>query len=172
MGFGKDGKGVIIRQFDTIVLGALAAQAVVKQSNPFTLGEDFRMLKFEIFADMAAVPAFADSDGPVLVGIANNEFSVAEISESLGANGPTDRNERLEQEHAERAVWPYFMMNFDSVTGTKSDNVIRMPQTGSPRWTFSDPEGWCWFGFNMGSGALNTGASIRFECKFYGVWVT
>ncbi len=171
MGFGKDGKGVIIRQFDAFTLSTLGSQTVIKQGNPLVIGEDFRMLKFEIFADIFGA-TFVDADGPLLLGIADNELSVTEIKECLEANGPLDRNDRVSMEHATRPVWPYFQISNDSSANAHIENSNQMPQEGSPRWTFSNPEGWTWWAYNMGTGALTDAGFIRIEVKYYGVWVT
>ncbi len=170
MGFGKDGKGVIIRSYDTITLGALGAPAVKKQDNALVLGEDFRMIKSEIYAHLFGA-AFVEGDGPLLIGIANNELTATEIDECLAVDGPLDRNDRLSEERAMRAVFPLFLMPNDVGNNLVEGNYGK-PHTDTIRWTFSNPEGWTVFAGNIGTGALTTGGVIILQQKYYGVWVT
>lgn len=163
MGFGKDGKGVIIRDTDLITLGALASNAVVKQSNALAIEDDFRIIKLEVLPNVELMTA---GEGQVVFGIADDELTVTEIAEALVVDGPVDRNDRVKDEQASRPVWALCQMN----------NPNEMPNNGMPiektlRWTFSNPEGWAFFAFNVGA-TLTTGGVIRFQAKFYGVWVT
>ncbi len=169
MGFGKDGKGVIIRERTTISLGTLASNTVVKQDAPLVLGEDFRMIKSEIFAALEGATAAA-GDGPIVVGLANDELTVAEIAEAIQVDGPLDRNDRVAEEQAMRAVFPLFQLEFAEQTAKNSWRYL--PFENTIRWTFSNPEGWTLWAVNMGSSALATGGVIQLLNKFYGVWVT
>ncbi len=169
MGFGKDGKGVIIRERDTITLGALNSLAVVKQDNPLVIGDDFRMIKAQILPYLSgATPV--ENDGPVIIGIADDELSVTEIAECLVAAGPLDRNDNLANERAMRPVFEIAQLPFVDDTSETVQYVLPLEKV--VRWTFSNPEGWTLFAFNNGGSALTTGGVISLLNKFYGVWVT
>ncbi len=102
MGFGKDGKGQIIRENVTISLGTLAANTAIKASAQVAIQEDFRLIKTK-----ASVNYFSpdlDVDNAIVVGIADNELSAAEISEALTAS-PTDHNDNVPQERSMRPVF-------------------------------------------------------------------
>ncbi len=172
MGFGKDGKGVIIRDNDQITLGALNANAAIKQANPLVLAEDFRMLKSEHFLTMES-GTFVAGDGPIVVGVANGELSVTEIAECLNTDGPLNRNDRANQESAERAVFPFCQLDFieKAVGGVEVLNQ-GLPVVFKKPWTYSNPEGWTLFAFNHGGSALTTGAILRNLSTYYGVWVS
>ncbi len=108
-----------------------------------------------------------------MLGICNGELSVAEIAEALTVDGPGDRNDRVNQEQAERAVW---IIGTPDATGGGTQFNLK-GQNGSTiiewkkRWTFSDPEGWDFFIFNLGT-ALTTGGNANLLATNYGVWVT
>ncbi len=175
MGFGKDGKGTMIRENVDVALGALAADAVIKTTS-LAIEEDFRILRSEIYA---RVTAFTAADlGGLVFGIANGELSVAEISEAILRNGPVDRNDRRQVEFVER--------NVKILSGLQT--LVESPivpiewtfqnESGGPiivskhRWTYSNPEGWTWFIYNDSGGALTTGAELHVIATHFGVWVT
>ncbi len=171
MGFGKDGKGAILRErIVSGALGALAAQDLVAFSG-LSVTEDFRILKSEIYA---FVSNLTPPEGTGLIfGIANGDLSAAEIEEAIEAGGPLDRNDRIPTEQAERNVKTLGAIVDPSVTGTT--NVIRNSENGFPieskhRWTYSNPEGWDYWIYNLG-GTLTTGALLQLYAVHYGVWV-
>ncbi len=171
MGFGKDGRGVIIRQSDVITLGTLGAKTVLKQDTPIVITEDFRMLKAELFVSIVAA-TFDDLDGPLVIGIANDELSVTEIKECLEAGGPVGRDDAVGNEQALRAVWPIAHIMNAASENSHALMAQQMPLTVKPRWTFSNANGWTIFVYNQGSSVLATGGIIQLLNKFYGVWVT
>ncbi len=170
MGFGKDGKGAMIREIQSVALGTLANVTALKLST-ITLGEDFRILKSEILAKVGGLTAGEGDD--LLFGICNAELTVAEISEAIVVDGPTNRNDRDGQEKAERNV--KILSSSDQVLSAVDRAFLG--ENGGPmiiskhRWTYSDPEGWAFFVFNNGS-ALQTGATAVAIATHYGVWVT
>ncbi len=164
MGFGKDNKGVIIREDNAIALGALAARTVILFP-ALALEEDFRMLKSEIWA---ILDDHANGDGAkIVLGLACAELSLAEVEEALEINGPINRNDRLQEERATRPVW--LIEGFEE----KSDaSVQRMAkQEWKKRWTFSNADGWNFFIYNQSNGPLTTGSTVRISATHYGVWV-
>ncbi len=96
MGFGKDGKGTIILQEDTITLLTLADNTALLQDNTgnLTLADDFRVLKMEYFATITSGLA----EGPIYFGVCNGELSIAEIKEALIQTGPLNRNDAARNE--------------------------------------------------------------------------
>ncbi len=171
MGFGKDGKGAILRErVVSGALGALAAQDAVAFTG-LVLTEDFRILKSEI---IAFVSNLTPPEGSGLIfGIANGDLTAAEIEEAIEAAGPLDRNDRIPTEQAERNVKTLGVITDVSVTG--KTNIIRNNEDGpmiesKHRWTYSNPEGWDWWIYNLG-GSLTTGALLQLYAVHYGVWV-
>ncbi len=172
MGFGKDGKGVILREVATITVGALAAGAVVKHSGGVVLETtSFRILKTEYFAVMST--AFQGEFDQILLGIANGALTTTQIAEAIEVNGPDDRNDRVEAEQAMRAVW---LVNHLQEQGDSANAIQDQLNNGnvmhfSLKWTFTPTEGWDWFAFNPLGAAITTGPVIKIFAKHFGVWV-
>ncbi len=175
MGFGKSGTGAILRSKEEQALGALGNEAAIGISGDLVLKEDFRVLKQEIGAVITGLTA---GEGFALYfGIANGELSDTEISECILADGPSDRNDRVKQERAERQV--KILGKFEPMEPLSgSTEMVLKGEGNSPiviskfRWTYSDPEGWQHFIFNMDGTGLTTGATVRSVYTTYGVWVT
>ncbi len=169
MGFGKDGKGTIIVEANMITLGALADDAAILADGSLTIGEDFRILKSELF--VGTNETIAAGDGPIYFGVANGELSVAEIAEALVQSGPQNRNDAARTEQAMRKIEILAVFGPGQNNGT-GDLAWKGPIVTKPRWTYSDPEGWNYFAFNQSGGVLVTGTVLRYRAKHYGVWVT
>ncbi len=172
MGFGKDGKGQILRETVVITPGALGAAAVVEHTGGITLQTtSFRILKAEFFISQSG--AFAAEGDEVIIGFANGELTAAEIAECINVDGPPDRNSRVDEERAMRAVWLLADLKepTDGTTGYALPLNNGLPMEFTPRWTFTPTEGWDWFAFNPLAGALTTGSSFRITAKYFGVWV-
>ncbi len=176
----KQFDGAIIREVQTISLSTLADQAAIAFS-VLTLSEDFRILKSELTAGIRGLDDEDISQG-LLLGIANGELSAAEIAACLTSGGPLDRNDRANQETAERwvKILSSLEMNYPNNTASAKTQVdgIFKGEGGSSvivskdRWTYSDPEGWQFFIFNNTSNSLVTGAQARLQATHYGVWVS
>lgn len=164
MGFGKDKRGVIIRDhsLETVSLASLSS-GVVQKFGSVAVTEDFRLLKAEVFANVHALGV----DEAVIIGIADNELSVAEIAEALQANGPLDRNDRLLEEKATRPVW--IMGILGPVNGTEGDTVVKELHH-KRAWSFSNDEGFTLFAYNPTANAIS--ATIGFHATYFGVWLS
>jgi len=169
MGFGKDNKGAIIREFVSIDLGTLNGSTALKASTNIAIGDDFRILKTEYLAFMEE--DLADDGEVVFYGICDNELTIAEIAEMLVLSGPTDRNDRDGNEKATRPIWN--LGQFKGVALPQLNNGLLMTHKGKP-WTFSNAEGWTWYAFNPTANALGdaNASAIKIMATHYGVWVT
>ncbi len=177
MGFGKDGKGAILREKTTVTLAALAADDVVIGASSLSLDGDFRILKSEI---MCTLRGMTSLEGVGLsLHMANGDLTAAQIEATLEQNGPQARNDRDRQEIAERWVRRVGMTTGPTVNET--ERVFRNEQGGplltlKPRWTFirrrtAADGGWSWAVFNDGV-TLTTGATVHIMATHYGVWVS
>lgn len=163
MGFGKDGTGTILYNYQVVTLGTLAARDVAV-SGAYPLAEDFRYLKSQYFLDFGT-QAVGDN---ILIGLADGELSSAEVEECIESI-PTDRNDNLQNERAMRPVWPLEILGENSAGG----GVLQIKGESKPRWTFSDTDGWRWFVYNLDTGiAITTGSTVTIFEKVFGVWVT
>ncbi len=175
MGFGKDGKGAIVRETRSQSLGTLAQDTALIIGTKLATTEVFRMLKSEIFCRINTLTA-GEGSGLLLL-LADGDLSVTEISEAVNVDGPLGPNDAVAAALAERLV-----LNVGAVEGGGDDaaaptqRVVRDMNSNAPfcivkpRWSFQRTKSWNWVAFNRGD-ALTTGAQIRIDAKSYGVWV-
>jgi len=167
-GFGKDGKGQILYDEVTISLGALGDNLAMKQTLPYVLEDDFRIIKMEWAGKMVGHTA---GEGPMVIVLADNELTPTEIAEAVNAS-PVDRNDNVALERAHR---PVFQLGLSAGNGTtdiisKGNGTEFMEKT--IRWTFSNPEGFTMAVVNQSGGGFTIGTIFVLHCKYYGVWVT
>ncbi len=170
MGFGKDGKGIIIREQRNQALGALSQSAgIIIGTNLATL-ERYRMLRCEMIATVIGLTT-GEGTG-LLFGLADGDLTLAEIEAAIETNAPVGPNDTIGAEVAQRPVW--FMGAVDRETGTEA--IFENENGGhmlviKPRWTFARTKSWNFFVYNLGA-AITTGATVSIRDKLFGVWVT
>ncbi len=172
MGFGKDGKGAIIKESLSVGLLALGGNDVIIFTGPTNIEEDFRIIKTEAFCHVTGLTA---NEGQALqLGLSNGNLAASDIEASIEAGGPLNPSDRLRAEPAERLT----KMFGGTGNGARSQTteVGFVNENGGPqmaktvRWTFSNTENWSWFIHNLGA-VLTTGATARLIATHYGVWV-
>ncbi len=165
MGFGKDGKGVILYDNFNFTLTGLTTRDVNETASR-VLREDFRLIKSDYWVTMDSTI----HGDVVMFGIANGDLSAAEIEEAIESVA-VDSNDVPAIEEGMRAVFPYDVCsaNNDNAAGDGATSDVR---SGSKtiRWTFKDPAGWNFWFYNMSPGTFGTGGMNLF-LKHYGVWV-
>ncbi len=163
MGFGKDGKGVIIHEDNVdITLSTLGARTAIVVNGP-TLVDGFRMLKAEGF-----VLALGGTGGIALqFGLAQQNMSVATIAATLAAQ-PTGRQDTVGQA---AGMQPCFVMGAITVDGPHL-SLSNKDEVSQVQWTYpEDSGGWEWFVFNPFDSALASGTIVNIRTKIFGVWV-
>lgn len=172
MGFGKDGKGAIIREFRSQALGALAGSAGIIIGTKLNILERFRMLKTEV---VATIVAQTGNEG-IGVGLylVSGDLTLAEFEESIElTSGPLGPNDSVQAAIAER----WSMLAGVTIEGETAIEQQLIGEGGSPlmtlvpRWTFARTKSWNWIAYNHGT-ALTTGSTIKLFAKDFGVWVT
>ncbi len=166
MGFGKDGKGAIIRERIEIDLGALASQtAILATAGGVTLEDDFRIVKTEyhIFTDN-----FVNGNA-FIIGLADGHLTTSQIGACIAANAPNEQADRPGIELAERPVW--LLENILHTSALESPYAMAQGEKVF-RWTFNDAEGWEWFAYNPLDGSLGGDSQVIILAKHFGVWVT
>ncbi len=175
MGFGKDGLGVIQKYQDSITVGALAGGTAVKSNTILAITDDFRLIKSQV---VAAIEGLTAGEGNFLLfGICNSDLTAAEIAAGLEAGGPLNRNDRDQQELAERFIR---IMGAVRTERTPASEVVKqvVNEMGGPllsenvRWTFSKGVGYSYFLYNYDNSTLTTGATLRSHVTNFGVWVS
>ncbi len=171
MGFGKDGRGQILYDKIEITLGALAADDVISNTGrSASWTEDFRIFKSEYYLNYTPAD---NSEGPILVGIADGALSAAEIEEALESS-PAEANDAPAIEFAQRAVWPLEIFNISGFAGTaevSNEGFLTAKGEKNLRWTFSDQDGYVAWALNLSDSVLTTGGKVFMFLKNFGMWV-
>ncbi len=173
MGFGKDGKGVIIAEQRSAAIGTLANKTGVLIGTKLVTLERFRMLKAEIHFNVSEVTG--DEATGLTLYLVDGDLSLAEAELAIEENGPLGPNDNIA---AERAMRPVFrvpavpvMAGADPIASGAVNNASFIAVL-NPRWTFAaSGKAWNWMVYNNGT-ALTTGSTVRFTNKLFGVWVT
>ncbi len=103
MGFGKDGKGAIIRESRVQLLGALAESSAIFIGTKLAMVDRFRMLKAKMIGTLNGLTA-GESNG-LLLGLADGSLSLAEVEATFEIEGPLTRFDVQKTDEAERPVW-------------------------------------------------------------------
>ncbi len=176
MGFGKDGKGAIIKEKVDFTLGALAGQAPQLANSTVLLDMDFRILKSVITATLTGITS-GEANGLHLY-MTQGDLSVGEVEANIEQNGPLRMGDRDLMEIAER--WVRLIGTTDG-EAVSTERMFHNEEDGSilkinPRWTFrrgrtATEGGWNWVVYNNGV-ILTTGITMRILATHYGVWVS
>ncbi len=176
MGFGKDGKGAIIKEKVDFTLGALAGQAPQLANSTVLLDSDFRILKSIVTATLTGLTT-GEGNGLHLY-MTQGDLSVGEVEANIEQSGPLRMGDRDLMEIAERWVRLLGTLEGEAVP---TERMFHNEEDGSilkinPRWTFrrgrtASEGGWNWVVYNNGV-TITTGSTIRILATHYGVWVT
>ncbi len=177
MGFGKDGKGAIVKEQTTFTLGALAGQAVVGSNSSVQLDEDFRILRSDITCVLTGMTSL-EGVGLILY-MTEGDLTDPEVEANIEQNGPLRLGKQIEEEIASR--WIRRVGITTGPTVNETERTMRNKWGGAlldlePRWTFrrgrtATEGGWNWRVYNDGV-TITTGASARIIATHYGVWVS
>lgn len=174
MGFGKDGKGVILHELEvTTSLGTLASLAALKLAGP-SMDHKFRILRTDVGCYIIDAGSTKDVTG-LWFGIANGDLTAAEIGEAL-TSVPTGPNDAIGNERAQRNVKLLGILDVRGAPVAGTSFMFVGPE-GSPlmvnkhRWTYHETEMWDWFIFNNTGSDMTTGALATLTATHFGVWV-
>ncbi len=177
MGFGKDGKGAIVKEKTSITLAALAADDLVMVDSAVVLDMDFRILRSDITAVARGITSL-EGQGLILY-MVEGEINEGLAEANIEQNGPLRLGDQSDEEIASR--WVRRVAITLGPTVNETERVFRNKYGGgllemTPRWTFRRARtgtegGWNWGVYNSGV-LLTTGASVDLLATHYGVWVT
>ncbi len=133
-------------------LGTLGANTVIKDLIVGTTDIAYRMISITATWSLLDLPA---SDGPITVGYAHDDYTVAEIAECLLA-GDIAQDDKIAQERGNRLV---------RVVGTFMPGAVEPLNDGKPiktrlNWLVSTGNSIAFFAFNDSGSALATGAVV------------
>ncbi len=176
MGFGKDGKGAIVKEKTIITLGALAAADLVLANSGVQLDMDFRILRTDLSAILTGMTSL-EGQGLILY-MTEGDLTEAQVEENIEQNGPLSLGDQDREEIASR--WVRRVAASVGPTVNETERVLRNKYNGplisiEPRWTFrrrrtATDGGWNWAVYNDGI-SITTGGSCRIIATHYGVWV-
>ncbi len=172
MGFGKDGKGVIITETRTNALGTLGGSTGIFVGTKLATLERFRMLKSEV--SLTVTDVTGDEANGLSLYLVDGDLSLAEAEAAIENNGPLGPNDTVSADVAMRPVFrvegQVDMAGADPIA-TGAVNTGLLQGKINPRWTFARTKSWNWMVYNKGSG-LTTGSTAVIHAKDFGVWVT
>jgi len=147
-----------------LAMGAAADQAVVKQDMVTTLGEDLFVISVDVACDINGKTA---GEGPINIGMAHDDLSVAEIAEALEAD-LTDPDDIIAKERARRPVRAFGKFSGGQIVAEvwNEGREQRVPI----RWSVGDGHTLSFYGRNNTGAQMNTGALINFTGRIYGRW--
>ncbi len=173
MGFGKDGKGVIINDFREQALGTLAENTAILVGTKLATLERFRILKSEITVGIKGLTAL--EGGGLALYLCDGNLTIAEIEAAIETEGPLGPNDTPVADVVEEAVFQVGILD-DSVDSALTVAMLHDMNTNSsvmivkPRWTYARTKSWNWVIYNKGT-ALTTGSTAKVMARNFGVWV-
>ncbi len=176
MGFGKDGKGAIVKEQVALTLAGLAGQDAVLADSSVLLDQDFRILKSDITAVARGMTSL-EGQGLILY-MTQGILTAAEVEANIELRGPIRMGEKIDEEVASR--WVRRVGILVGPTVNETERVFRNKYNGgllsiNPRWTFrrgrtAAEGGWNWVVYNSGV-TITTGGTVEILATHYGVWV-
>jgi len=161
---------------DTVALGTLAARTAIALNTVFNaITATFLMKRIRYLLKIAG--STLGDDGPILVGVAKGNATIAKIGSAMIENntaGPDDVTQSLTEDTS-------FVVYQNTVTSLIGESTVEdgHPATKSGWVSFGgkrgipaqEGSGWQLFAFNSGSSALTTGAVINGLSHIQGVWL-
>jgi len=171
MGFGKDGKGVIIAETRNVALGTLGGSTGILIGTNLAITDSFRSMKQEVSVVISGITG----DQAVGLGLylIDGDLTLAEAEAAIELNGPIDRSDIVANEVVMRPVFrvnaQFFMAGADNIAAGAFNTAALIAEMKT-RWTFGATTGWDWMIYNRGAG-LTTGSTATLHAKHFGVWV-
>ncbi len=154
----------VINVSETLALTTLADNAVVAvDSDPF--GREFYAISADLYWAMKNHTA---GQGPIILGIAHNDYTDVEVAEALNLTGMEDPGDKIAYEQGRRLV-----RRAGQFSGVGTDEVLNDGKVKRVRIGFVITDGFS-LGFwaqNKSDAALTTGTIVDIQGKIYGRWV-
>ncbi len=155
----------VINVNEVITLGALASGVVISTETD-VFEREFWAVSTDINWTMKAHTA---GEGPIEVGVAHGDYTVAELKENLDLTGMEDPGDLVAKEQGRRLVCRSATFIGDAALETLNDGLpirtrLQFPQVGSaPQIAF--------WAQNLDTDPLTTGSLISARGKIYGRWM-
>ncbi len=147
-------------------LSTLASETVIKASAA-AISHGLHWIGVDVLVSMKNATA---DQGPLLVGIAQDQLTVTEIKEALNA-APTGPNDVTAIEHSRRRVRVLGYLRGSAVAEDIVLNNGRMNKIRKMRISLDPSENLpSFFVMNKSGAVLTTGAIVEFQATHYGTW--
>ncbi len=154
---------VVIPFENTLALSTLATDAVLTDPALASLEEDLFVISVDC---QFQIDGLTQSEGPITVGWAHGDLSVAEIAEAINA-APTGPRDIIANERARRPVRK--AGRFSGLTAEETLNN-GLPIRNVCKFLVSDGVPFNMWARNRSGSALTTGAQIKYGGVVYGQW--
>lgn len=154
----------VINVDESIVLSTLADNAAISvDSDPF--GREFYAISADLYWGLDGLTA---GQGPIIVGMAHNDYTDVEVAENLNLTGMEDPGDKIAQEQGRRLV-----RRAGQFSGVSTNEVLNDGKAKRTKLGFVITDGFS-LGFwaqNKSNATLTTGAAVNVNGKLYGRWV-
>lgn len=162
---GKNRKNFVAIPFEGLItLGTLGSNTVL--AVPLlgsVFGEDIFIVSVDV---LASIRGLTTTEGPLVLGLAHSNLTVAEVAEALAAE-VTDPDDFIARERARRPVRRFGLFNDGSANQVINDGkMLRVPV----RFSVGDNHDLDIFVMNRSGATLTTGAIIPFQGTIFGRW--
>lgn len=147
-----------------VALSTLGSDTVIKQVL-VNLTQDVYLNSSDLIAYAEGMTA---GEGPLLVGLCDNDLTVTEIAEALAA-APPSQSARIERERATRPVRTMGVIinpGTGLIGAVEDGKKLRVPI----KWFQGAGADIAFFIQNKGAAALTTGSVAKVTGKLYGTW--
>ncbi len=161
----KGKKGIsVINVSESLPLSTLASNTVLA-SNSDAFGREAFVVSTDLYWSIRGLTA---TEGPIVVGVAHNDYSVAEIQEALSVTGMEDPGDQIAKEQGRRLVRR--SGQFSGVAANEALNDGKLIRTRL-RFMVQELFGLSFFAWNISGATLTTGATIEIHGKVFLRWV-
>ncbi len=175
--FGKGKYTQRITSSENTSFTTAASKTVNKLTQALPLQTSYRPTKATILMSLVGWTLDLET-GPIIYGIAANQYSATEIEQAIEENGPLAPTDDSAIENQSRRIWILGQVGPGVETTTNEglvSNTITRTHTWKPEWTFtagSDPGGWTFWYYNNSGSTMNAETKVlSFHSTIYGVWV-
>ncbi len=154
----------VINVSESLALLTLADDAVLGvDTDPF--GREFYAISADLYWGVRNHTA---GEGPIIVGIAHNDYTDVEVAENLNLTGMEDPGDQIAKEQGRRLV-----RRAGQFAGQTTDEVLNDGKPMRVRIGFVITDGFslAFWAQNKNGGSLTTGAVLEISGKIYGRWI-
>jgi len=139
---------------EDFALGTLAANTAILEASD-TVGERTRITSVDVIYTLAGMTA-SDNAGPIEVGFAHSDYTLAEIEEFLELTTSWNEGDLLDKEVSSRLIRRIGVFDTPATAGesyTLNDGKAIKTKLN---WILNAGQGLNWFAYNQGGAALAT----------------